>query len=187
METQFTWTPQRAIGVGLALAVSIVLMSCDDPNAGSLSDRARASTSERSSKSTPSPPRQPLAVFPDAVSASMVVRGGKSLQFGSRKRALTANQLGRLRGSLRRTPAPEDLSACFVPHHRFDFEDGQGRKVGELYVCFCCLGVQSSPGLVTQEGFILDANFNELARLVAELGSSPNTNCDAADRFEVES
>jgi hypothetical protein len=127
---------------------------------------------------------QSLAVFPDALSASMAIRDGKSLEFGPPRKALTNSQLARLRTSLKSVPVPDDLAACFVPHHRFDFADAQGKKVGEVYVCFCCLGAQASPRLVTQEGFMLHADFKELARLVTELGSSPNTNCDAAEHFE---
>lgn len=179
----------------LALSAAALLVACDGrddakerappaakaPLMSQIGDTPPASSIALAPASEP-PATSGVEVFPAATSARMAVRGEGAANFGPPGRRLSADQLKKLRAALVSAPAPEDVVACFVPHHRFDFFDATGRKVGEVLICFCCRGAASTPGLVTEDDRELSADFKAIARLVKELGGSPNTNCAPDER-----
>ncbi len=55
--------------------------------------------------------------------------------------------------------------------------DATGKMIGEIAVCFCCHGVQAKPKLPTSDYLDVGADYEALAALVRELGSTPSLNC----------
>lgn len=72
------------------------------------------------------------------------------------------------------------MTACFIPHHFFEYYDASGRKIGEIQICFCCAGLDVSPGSrVKLSGEQrLAGDFKKLAALVASMGEPTNIECD---------
>ena len=119
------------------------------------------------------------AIYPQTASARLFVRsyepGHDEL---TEVRALSPDQIGRLRGALH-AQAPELFTAaCFVPHHFFRMYDAKGMMIGEIAVCFCCRGVRARPALPMPLGTDLGADYESLALLVRELGSTPKVDCE---------
>ncbi len=42
-------------------------------------------------------------------------------------------------------PDQQEASACFFPHHFFKYYDASGQQVGQVAICFCCLGASMNP------------------------------------------
>ena len=92
---------------------------------------------------------------------------------------LTPSQREQLEKSLSVAPMPDDMAACFVPHHFFRYFDASGEQIGEVEVCFCCSGVSAkgSRMLETADSEILSADYNALKNLVEDLGERTEVMC----------
>lgn len=91
---------------------------------------------------------------------------------------LNPDQMRRLRSTLEIVPTPSSPPACFIPHHFFRFLDKDGRQIGEIQICFCCLGAATEPALAIEPGKMLSADYSAVERLVHELGAPTNVQCD---------
>ena len=82
--------------------------------------------------------------------------------------------------SLKIIAAPEEESACFMPHHFFRYYDARGKEVGDVAVCFCCYGVGASGSktLEPPDGAMLSADYQSVKALVAALGEPTDVLCD---------
>lgn len=116
------------------------------------------------------------ALYPGAASATLLVLNDEQRRKVPAAR-LSDDQLKRLTSALRQQPIPAATAACFVPHHFFRMYDASGKMIGEISVCFCCQGVQAEPALPVPKDMDLGADYEALAALVRELGSTPKLNC----------
>ncbi|MDP2011248.1 MAG: hypothetical protein Q8K11_13830 [Phenylobacterium sp.] len=118
------------------------------------------------------------ALYPGTASAQLFVRNDEQRRMDPAGK-LSGDQLERLTAALRQQPIPAATAACFVPHHFFRMYDVSGKMIGEIAVCFCCQGVQAKPALSIPKGQDMDlgADYEALAALVRELGSTPKLNC----------
>jgi len=124
--------------------------------------------------------------FPDAKQLRLFVEveypkeGGGSVLSNAAGVVLTQRQREEFEEALVIEKAPEEMAACFIPHHFFRYYDDKGRKIGEVQVCFCCSGVSASGSkkLVAGEGKILSANYWRIGRIVSELGEPTDVLCD---------
>jgi hypothetical protein len=93
---------------------------------------------------------------------------------------LSASELADFEGALRIEKAPESMAACFIPHHFFRYYDERGTQIGEISICFCCLGVEASKGAKISVGSdqILSADYKKLGALVRRLGEPTDVLCD---------
>lgn len=118
----------------------------------------------------------PASLYPGTASAQLFVRSDDQQRLGPAGK-LSDDQLKRLRAAIHALPQVELGPACFVPHHFFRMYDAAGQKIGEIAVCFCCRGVQAKPILPISENLEVGADYEALAALVRELGSTPKLNC----------
>lgn len=88
-------------------------------------------------------------------------RVGKVFDVPHPSRTLSAQERASFEQHLRRVRlvgfplTPKVLTAgpaCFVPHHFFRYYDQRGRQLGEIAVCFCCLGAEANPRLPFENG-----------------------------------
>ena len=93
---------------------------------------------------------------------------------------LSAAHRLRFEDALRFVATPDEMAACFVPHHSFRYFDSRGRQVGEVAVCFCCAGTAAtgSDRLEPKSDEILDADMKALEILVLDLGESTQVLCE---------
>jgi hypothetical protein len=70
-------------------------------------------------------------------------------------------------------------AACFVPHHFFRYYDARGRQIGQVAVCFCCLGAKAQPRLPfeTGESDTLRVDLPAVKTLVQRLGLRTDVAC----------
>lgn len=119
-------------------------------------------------------------IYPEAVSARLFARSyARDHDEISEVRALTPDQIKRLRRDIHADSAALITAACFVPHHFFRMYDEKGKMIGEIAVCFCCSGVRANPKLSTPVGMEVAADYQDLAALVRELGSTPRIDCES--------
>ena len=85
----------------------------------------------------------------------------------------------RLVGFVPKTRAEAIGPACFVPHHYFRYYDAQGKQIGQLAVCFCCLGAQAEPRLAFEGGDAdsLRVNIPAVKSFVRSLGLPTDVAC----------
>lgn len=93
---------------------------------------------------------------------------------------LSAADRVRFEDTLRFVATPEEMAACFIPHHFFRYFDNKGKQVGEVAVCFCCAGAAASGSdkLTPKPAEILDADMKALENLVLDLGESTQVLCE---------
>ncbi len=93
---------------------------------------------------------------------------------------LNAAQRKEFENSLKIIAAPEYEAACFIPHHFFRYYDARGKEIGDVAVCFCCVGVGAagSKALEPPEGAMLSADYGRVKALVAALGEPTDVLCD---------
>jgi len=132
----------------------------------------------------PDPPRNLGNPYPDASELRLFVHSnydesGKPVLTKEAGRTLTAEERQAFERTLRIEPAPDEYSACFIPHHFFAYFDPEGKKVGEIEVCFCCAGVQASPEIVAPIGpdEVLSADYDALEKLVQSMGEPTDIEC----------
>ena len=99
-------------------------------------------------------------------------------------RRLNDAQSRRFESALRYVHIPPDaehvVAGCFVPHHFFRYYDAQDRLLGEVAVCFCCLGVaayNAPPDNSRVSEVPMDADYNVIAKIVKEVGEEPEMGC----------
>ena len=123
--------------------------------------------------------------FPEASEVRLFVDSG---EYDGRGRAILSSTEGRrltdaqrtaFEAALRIEPMPDALDACFIPHHFFGYFDRNGRKVGEIEVCFCCEGVAVEPvdQVSLRSNEILSADYAALKRLVQSMGERTDIEC----------
>ena len=136
--------------------------------------------------STVSEVRKVKDPFPNASEVRLFVAGdyqkGSGKPIFSKKNGTILSDVDRLRleEALRFVAMPEEMIACFIPHHFFRYFDDKGRQVGEVEVCFCCDGVAASGSnkLEPKPGVILDADMKALETLVLDLGEPTQVHCE---------
>lgn len=123
--------------------------------------------------------------FPDAKEVRLFVekdygKGGNAIFARPEGRVLKKDEVSDFEAALRVAKAPEEMAACFIPHHFFRYFDGQGKEIGEIEVCFCCAGVRASKGANISIGSdeILAADYAKLEALVHRLGEPTEVHCD---------
>lgn len=115
-------------------------------------------------------------LYTGAVSAQLLVSNDAERRLDP-VATLSKDQLKRLKTAIHLQPVPESYAACFVPHHFFRIYDAAGKMLGEIAVCFCCQGIQATPARPVPENMDLGADYQALAALVRELGSTPRRDC----------
>lgn len=138
------------------------------------------------SSSTVSEVRKIKDPFPDASEVRLFVAGdyqkesGKPVFNNENGTILSDADRLRLEDALRFVAMPEEMFACFVPHHFFRYYDANGRQVGEVEVCFCCAGVAASGSnkLEPRSDDILHADMKALETLVLDLGEPTQVHCE---------
>jgi hypothetical protein len=155
----------------IALLAATLVLGC---RAG---DDASQSTDAASSISIGSP-------YPDAAEVRLFIHAsygddGRPILKSSDGRTLTAEERSAFENALRIEPKPDSFAACFIPHHFFAYFDGQGRKIGEIAVCFCCEGVSHEPEISHPIGSddMLGADYRALKALVQEMGEPTDIEC----------
>ena len=124
--------------------------------------------------------------FPNASEVRLFVAGDYQKESGkpvfNKKNGTILSDADRLRleDALRFVAMPEDMDACFVPHHFFRYFDDKDRQIGEVEVCFCCAGVAASGSnkLEPKPDDILDADMKALETLVLDLGEPTQVHCE---------
>jgi hypothetical protein len=94
--------------------------------------------------------------------------------------ALSAADRAQFEDTLKIVPIPDEMTACFVPHHFFRYFDRSGKQVGEVAVCFCCAGARASGSdrLEGRADEMLSADFQALEKVILELGEPTQVLCD---------
>ncbi len=135
--------------------------------------------------------RDKVAPFPEATEVRLLVDSGKHDQGGQpvytdpEGKGLSAEQRAQLESAvwietpIKVSEAWGDVTACFIPHHFFEYYDASGRKIGEIQVCFCCAGVQISPDsrIKLNGPQRLTGDFKKLEALVASMGELTDIAC----------
>ena len=124
--------------------------------------------------------------FPDATELRLFVetaydqKTGKAIFSRSNGIRLSEPQRRKFEDALKIEAAPEEMAACFIPHHFFRYFDAEGKQVGEVEVCFCCSGVAASgsPKLQASNGEMLGADYSEVESVVASVGEPTDVLCD---------
>lgn len=137
--------------------------------------------------------------FPEAARVSLVLSdqgldaSGKLVERQHPVRRLTPQQRERLERTIRHVRLvgrlPWDVAAgspaCFAPHHFFRYEDADGKALGEVAVCFCCLGVAIKPADGGARGYLsqddVGADLVELKQLVRSMGAPTDIQCEPTD------
>lgn len=134
---------------------------------------------------TPFKDRRVTNPFPQATQLRLFVevgytKAGKPILSKAQGIPLNATQRKVFEDSLRVTAAPEYDVMCFIPHHFFRYYDANGKLLGNVSVCFCCDGVAASGSktLEPPSGATLSANYQQLKKLVAELGEPTDILCE---------
>ena len=172
-------TKQRTL---LAFAALLVL-SC-----GSCSKESPSPNANPSAKSVPSPVASPIPVanlFPEAKSLRLFVeadigKDGTPIYTEAIGRLLNPAQRRAFEATLQIAPLPEEMAACFIPHHFFRYFDGKGRLIGEIEVCFCCAGTRISgrSGLKIGADQELQFDYNALKTFVSSLNEPVDVMCE---------
>lgn len=137
--------------------------------------------------------KEAVQPFPEAATVRLFVESGNydasgaPILISAQGRTLTGQQRRQFEALLRvETPiklAPDSdywaMDACFIPHHFFRYYDGSGRKIGEIAVCFCCLGVAMEPSsrLARRDDQQFHADYPKLKALVASWGEPTDIEC----------
>ncbi len=123
--------------------------------------------------------------FPQATQLRLFVEvgftdAGKPILSKAKGVQLNAAQRKAFEQSLLITAAPEEESACFMPHHFFRYYDASGKQVGDVAICFCCdgVGASGSNALEPPSGAMLSADYGNVKALVAALGEPTDVLCD---------
>lgn len=123
--------------------------------------------------------------FPHATQLRLFVEvgytdAGKPILSKSKGIQLNATQRSAFENGLKIIAAPEEESACFMPHHFFRYYDASGKRVGNVAVCFCCYGVgaSGSKALEPPDGAMLSADYAKVRALVTALGEPADVLCD---------
>jgi hypothetical protein len=95
-------------------------------------------------------------------------------------RALSGAQRKAFEATLQIDPIPDELAACFIPHHFFRYYDSQGKEIGQISVCFCCNGAQVSgaSGIAIGPDQWLSADYDKLEQFVKSLDLPTDVQCD---------
>ena len=83
-----------------------------------------------------------MPVNPDGTLCKSVKRPGVVLNEAQQKRLL------KLLGTPKTFGAGE--AKCFLPHHAFVFYDKDGKAVGQVSICFMCVGLRANPRVRAQ-------------------------------------
>ena len=134
-----------------------------------------------------------LAVYPEATSVRLKVHdlgydeAGRQQFSQPEGRRLTDEQRRRFEMAFRqaeviRRPPPGDdvetASACFIPHHFFEYLDRAGRVIGEVAVCFCCEGARFSPSIGRWDAdSYVDEDIAAIKTLVEDMGLPTDGGC----------
>jgi hypothetical protein len=105
---------------------------------------------------------------------------GEPILASAKGRTLTEGERRAFEGTLRIEPAPDEVTACFIPHHFFAYFDARGRKIGEIAVCFCCAGVSATPsGAISLDSDeMLSADYAALETLVKGMDQPTQVACE---------
>jgi hypothetical protein len=129
--------------------------------------------------------RRVTSPFPQATQLRLFVEvdytdAGKPILSKAKGVRLNAAQRKAFENSLKIIAAPEEESACFMPHHFFRYYDASGKQVGDVAVCFCCYGVgaSGSKALEPPDGAMLSADYQSVKALVTALGEPTDVLCD---------
>jgi hypothetical protein len=83
-----------------------------------------------------------MPVNPDGTLCKSVEKPGVVLNEEQQKRLLKLLGTPRTFG--------EGESKCFIPHHAFVFYDKDGKAVGQVSICFMCVGLRANPPVAAQ-------------------------------------
>ncbi len=165
----------------VALMMVVAVSGCNRANPER--DAAQRETATAAPKPA-APDRTVKNPYPTASEVRLFVeidytKDGKMVFNKPEGRLLSANEQTQFERALVVTKAPEEVAACFIPHHFFRYYDRQGKQVGEVEVCFCCTGVRASGASDIAIGFnqILSADFGQLKKLVHALGEPTDVQC----------
>lgn len=174
----------RMFSLKISLALGVLLLAgCESRNTGAAGQTSSTASREYAKRnvervvSNPFPKAPELRLF---VETDLDEKSGRPIFHRKDGLALTPAQRKTFEDSLRIEAAPEEMAACFIPHHFFRYFDAKGKQIGEVSVCFCCEGVSASGSdqLETANGEILGANYADLKSLVASLGEPTDVPCD---------
>jgi hypothetical protein len=125
-----------------------------------------------------------IGAFPDASEVRLFVENGQKpdgtpIYEEPMGRILNKDQRAAFEASLQIDPIPDELAACFIPHHFFRYYDSRGKELGQIQVCFCCHGVEASKSSRIEMGpdQWLSADFTKLKQFVASLGLPTEVQC----------
>lgn len=162
----------------LIAGLLILCGGCDGLSTGS-------SSTKPGSKVSVATPVQALNPFPAATEVRLfVVTGydgdGWNIYGRPEGKILSAGQRSDLEASLMVVPMPDEMAACFIPHHFFRYYDKSGKQIGEIEVCFCCLGLEISRPSKIEMGSrqMLSADYKRLEALVRSMGEPTDVNCE---------
>lgn len=161
-------------------ALSLLASACDQK-----ADVQKEPTGTARVSVRPETTDQPVSnSFPTATSVRLFVESGEpggTMQYSKPAGTLLSpEQRKKLESSLIITKAPEEMAACFIPHHFFRYYNAEGKQIGEIIICFCCNGVETegASNISPTKGRMLSADYPRIKGLVRELGERTDIQCD---------
>jgi hypothetical protein len=88
---------------------------------------------------------------------------------------LTKEQRADFEATLLAKTPPDEVAACFIPHHFFRYYNSAGDMIGEIQACFCCSGVVGNVSVPAGQELAVD--YGKLERLIESLGEPVNVLC----------
>ena len=172
----------RSAAIGTAVVITLLCAGCDRK-----SEAQNFNSTAMGQVSAAEPAEELVAdIYPGATDVRLFVREEfNKVNDGSgflkpRGTLLTDQQRKQFEAALLKEPMPEEMAACFIPHHFFRFYDAKGKELGEVAVCFCCIGVQATGESNIDLGSdqILGMELAKMKKLVVTLGAPTDINCD---------
>ena len=124
-------------------------------------------------------------IYPAATQVRLFVNTGYEKGSGmpiysSPGKLLNGEQREYFEQALSITKTPEEMAACFIPHHYFRYYDKTGKQIGEISVRFCCGGVEveGASNIRLKAGETVGGNLSRIASLVEDLGEPTDILCD---------
>jgi len=158
--------------LAIAALLTLTLAACDG-------------SSEPAGKNVVAPSDQPALPdqrvdnpFPTATQVRLYIGDASGQVREQAGRALSPAQRVAFENALYLT-TPDEMAACFIPHHFFRYYDKAGKEVGEVAICFCCEGAEATgqDNIKAGPGQVLTAHFDQLGKLVRALGVRTDVAC----------